>query len=339
MNKIEFKNNSSRDNINLKKDTFYNKVVQIISFNKNNIKVKGSYIKYGKEKSCDIDFDENINNDMYISLRLYINKLYENIKEIQHCDCYLDIIDERIKKTLQSIGGCNSLLEINNYNLKIDNDLPNDIKLKIQELGNIYNDTKNISDYFILYNYLLKLLSPHWNLEELKKGEKYHIDKIVNLYNSSFTFMQVNIIVDKFSVSCTLKFNNIKIMNKNIMSIRLASIIYNNKINYYNVIKKFQVFLKWAYYNKKFKDHDLAINAIKLYNIIYDFREKIGDINYKFCTYNNYLKILTNKNKINKVEKKIKKYFRELNEKSKTLFTEQSIKYKKYLLEYMNYNA
>jgi hypothetical protein len=70
---IESKNTDYKD------DPFYLEAVNLIGFNKP--KIGGSYVKYGKDKACDLDMSENMS---YKDFNEYLKKIIINIKTFQN---------------------------------------------------------------------------------------------------------------------------------------------------------------------------------------------------------------------------------------------------------------
>jgi hypothetical protein len=327
--------------IDLSKDKLYNKVINIINIEDIQIKPKGSYLKFGRKKACDLDMNIFISNNYVNTLKNIISNLDKNRNKFQSIHTYFTTIeDNRIINTLKSIGYLDGLFNVINYNLQIDNNLPLSIQSEINKVAKEYEINNSLLNYIKINKLLLKLLSPTWNIDELLKGEKKYNDIIFNIYNEENMVnnkMQINCIIDNFDISYTFWFGNKPKMDKNEMKIRIVSMIKNNDINYYLVLKKFQVFLKWGYYNKIFKDKYAIKNALIIYDEISKFRNNIGDINYKVCKYERYVSIYDNDKK-EKAKKKVDKYFTLLNNNSKKLYLKLSENYKKYLQQYIIYH-
>lgn len=342
MNREKFKINKNK--YDLAADQFYNKVIKLITNNEYNISLKGSYALYGKNKACDMDFmynviDNKINKTKAILNRLtYTSDKYKKtlfIKKIK-----FDIDDERIKNTMNTLGYLDIHFNVINYNLVIDDTIPDDIKQQIRILATKYENTNKLEQYIELYMYLKSNLSPSWTIEELNNGFKefngikYDFYKMIN--DNKITTLMIEMIYEKFQISCKLYYFKRPNMDNNIYPIKLNSIIYFDKnksiyvIDYYKLLKHFYTFLKWAYFNK-FKDYKIKDLAVHVYNNIYDFREKIGTINNKLCKYITYQAIVTNPNKLKKIDDKVDKYFNILNDASKQLFIKEFKQFSNYM--------
>lgn len=114
------------------KDDFINKAKDLLAMKYP--KVKGSYVKYGKDKSCDLDIFEEIyvkdNDEINNLLKNYSNKLKNNSKLFKLYILNFDCKDNRITKMMNSIGYLSGLLEPKDVNLNfdIDSSLPETIK-------------------------------------------------------------------------------------------------------------------------------------------------------------------------------------------------------------------
>jgi hypothetical protein len=146
------------------------------------------------------------------------------------------------------------------------------------------------------------------------------------LDSGKITSLMTEMIYKKFQVSYKIWFRGMPNMDRNMYPVKLNGIIHFNDIDYYKLLKKFYIFLKWAYYNKM-KDYNMKAMTIKSYNKIYDFRENYGTINSKLCKYSTYQEIVTNPDKIKLINKKVDKYYNILNSSSMKIFMEESKKY------------
>ena len=103
----------SIDYSNIKEDEFIINSKRLIEFQ--NAKASGSYIRYGKDKSCDLDLSEKLEIDKTgISdlLEQYFNKLKLDEDKFILTRLSFDIIDESIQELLNNLGNLNGLLQI-----------------------------------------------------------------------------------------------------------------------------------------------------------------------------------------------------------------------------------
>lgn len=325
-------------NIDLVNDPFIKESKEILSIN--NPKLKGSYVKYGKEKSCDLDMEEKINisnlNHRNELLKKLLDKLVLNKKKIKIILLIFYFDDFRIKNILNSLGYITGLLEIKdcNLNFEIDKSLPSKVKEKITKRTNKLKKELNISNYIKLYRYLYRLNNQSWKLSEFINGEKNINGQNIVLNELNFTDLYIEIILDNFRVSNYISFNNKSKNKAPFYSSELNDLINNKEIFYYIVLKKIQVFLKWAYFNRIFKEKYIIGNVANTYNEIYDFREKIGNKYYHLCMLDNSLLI----KKEDTIKKKYKVEFDKINIMSKDLYDKINKLYNNYFNLYLRFN-
>lgn len=332
-------------NIDILNDSFIKISKEILSINKPII--NGSYIKYGKDKACDLDMYENIKiiniNNRNDILKILLDKLIINEKKIKLVRLCFYFNDDRIKNILNQLGYISGTFQIINCNLNflIDDTLPLEIKNKINKLKNKLSIAFNIDNYIKLHNYLCKLNNTSWKLSEFKKGEKNINGIDIKLYETKFNNVYIELIYDNYKITNYITFindnsnNDIRKIKTNYYSADFYDLINNKKIFYYIVLKKFQVFLKWGYFNKIFRERDLINMTIDMYNEIYEFRENIGDKYYKLCSIDNQL-VLEKENK-DLLKKKYKKQLKKINKSSKELYDKVNKLYAKYLNSYLRF--
>lgn len=333
MNRFKSLSNKNIDVIN---DSFIKISKEILSIN--NPILNGSYIKYGKDKACDLDMYENIKirnltnrNDI---LQILLNKLIKNKKKTKLIRLCFYFNDNRIKNILDKLGYISGTFEIINCNLNfnIDNTLPQKIKDKINTLKNKLQLNFNIRNYIKLYRYLYKLNNVSWKLSEFIKGYKIVNGSNIKLYDTKFKNVYIELLYDNYKITNYISFINNDDKNDNTKpsyySADLYDLINNKKIFYYVVLKKIQVFLKWGYFNKIFKERELINKTVDFYNEIYDFRENIGNKYFELCLLDNQI-LLTKYN--SKLKENYKKKFKKINKLSKKIYTNINELYAKYL--------
>lgn len=134
MDKNKFRELVNSD-IDITNDHFVIKSKEILGIE--NPKVSGSYLKYGKDKACDLDMKEgiyvnSIDNRNNI-VKSYINKLNDEKKNFEVVKIKIYIDDLRIRKIIDKIGYVNGLLEVKDFDsndIKIDQSLPKKFKIK-----------------------------------------------------------------------------------------------------------------------------------------------------------------------------------------------------------------
>jgi hypothetical protein len=119
--------------------------------------------------------------------------------------------------------------------------------------------------------------------------------------------MYIEIIFENFRISNFIYFKKKSKSNSLVWDVDLSEVLYKNKkeynMSYYKYLKYFFHFLKHSYYKKIFNKL-VANKVINIYNEIYDFLEKIGDMNNNLCKIEN----LNNK-KLNKEYYELKEQF------------------------------
>jgi len=325
--------------IDITNDNFIKKSKEFISFS--NPSLQGSYVKYGRDKSCDLDMKEALyiknKDDFKNKLTEFANKINKYKKFFKLTRLYFYFNDERINNIIKSLGYLTGTFNIKNCNLNfnIDSSLPENIKNKIYILKNKLEEDKNLKSFLNLYIYLYKLNRPSWKISEFIKGHKIINGKLFNLYECNFTDVYIEIIYDNFRVSNYIEFNETKKYKEKTKyySTQLYDIINNKEIFYYSVIKKLQVFLKWGFFEKLFRD-----NAISFYNEIYNFREEIGSEYNKLCTLDNKIDLTQNVEDKSKLKKQYKLLFKKINNNCKKIYDKLSKDYLKYLDSYLRYS-
>ena len=346
--RIQFKESHNK-NIDIVNDNYIIKAKKILSIK--NPKIHGSYLKYGKDKACDLDMKETISHDYKTKeLKTLCDKLISYRSDFILVELDFFIEDTRITDIIKKIGYMDGILKIHDMNIDniyniIDVTLPINIRDDIIMLCNDLNDL-NKNNYIKLYNYLYKLNHPNWTLEEFKNGEKYINGRLIKLYESNFNSFYIQVIIDNFMSSNYIEFIDDMMIEDNKSNVLckmydIYDIIDTNIIciSYYLLLKKLQVFLKWGFFNRIYKEHHLVKLAIITYNDIYTFRENIGTTYNKLCSLHTKIILCKDKNKKDVLEIQYKKEFNEFNNISKKYYYKQSNKYKLYLQKYVKMDA
>ena len=180
--------------------------------------------------------------------------------------------------------------------------------------------------------YLKTHIQPTFTIKKALKSKK--------LANYNFTYMYIEVIFNNYRISNFIYFKKqnkpeTKLWNVELNEVLIKTLIKKSKnkyqISYYKLLKYFFHFIKKAYFNKIFEEKYLINNTIDTYNEIYDFREKIGDMNNNLCKIENMLIINSKDKKLQDEYVIVKKEF-EL--KCRNYFLQVSKPYFKYLKEY-----
>ena len=317
-------------------------------------KLNGSYLKYGRSKACDLDMMEILSydtNSKSHEIKAYCNKLISFKSDFILVKLKFNIYDVRFTNIINQLGYMDGNLKL--YNLKLDkitestdlHTIPTNIRNNIILLCNELKEHLTKNNYIKLVCYLYELSNPTWTLDEFKMGEKNINGQLIKLYESNFSSIYVQVIIDNFMVSNFIEFKD-DFEEKNKEQMHMCKIYdmydiieYNmTTLSYYLLLKKFQVFLKWGYFNRIFKEHNLVKLAIITYNDIYDFREDIGIIYNKLCLLQTQIILCDNTALLQELKIQYEKDFIQFNNISKKYYYEKSKKYKIYLQNFVKFN-
>lgn len=346
--------------IDYSNDDIYKKVNELIGLDKTIM--KGSYSKYGRDKACDMDLFEELNQTDFNKFMNYIQKLYNNRNQYYFIKSYfykpynkIDII----YKQLPYLNGLIKLKESSNdiiYILdslnKLIDDLPKEMALDINQNIDIYKKDTSITNYINILTSVKKYRIPKWTLKELKQGYKQYYDEKYIISDYDYDHFYIEIIYSQnnynFRISNNIKFNTgIKsVEDNNYLEYNVLSMFPDNKLSYYILIKKIVFFFKWLKFNKLL-DKSLLFEHADVLKEIVDFRGIIGTDHNKYCLLNNIIDIhkiklskyikKKNKHKSNKYDKYIDKYNKLIN-KNELIFKtgmeqiKKNVKY--YLINY-----
>lgn len=338
MNKFKTLINKNIDIIN---DPFIKISKEILSIY--NPLIHGSYIKYGKDKACDLDMYENIKikdiNNRNNILKILLNKLITNKKKIKLIRLCFYFNDNRIKNIINHLGYISGTFKIVDCNLNfiINDTIPLKIKEKIKKLRDKLKINFDIDNYIKLHSYLHKLNNTSWRLSEFIKGEKIINGINIKLYELNFDTLYIELLYNNYKISNHITFisDNIRKIKNTYYSAEFNDLINNKKLFYYFVLKKIQVFLKWGYFNKIFKEIKLIEKTSDIYNEIYDFRENIGNKYFELCSIDNQR--LLKKGNEELLKKEYKKLFKKINKSSKELYDKINKSYEIYLDLYVRF--
>ena len=309
-----------------------------------NAKASGSYLRYGKEKACDLDLGEKLDmgiDELKEILPDYFKKLKSHESDIILVRLSFDIIDPSIQKLIDNLGNLNGMLQIENSSInvdQIDSSLPVSMKKEIKTLIDKYNEAADVFNYVNLYMYLKTRIQPTFTLDEAIKGITEFNGKKIKLYESNFSYMYIELIYKQFKISNFIYFKTVPKQDTTIWNVELNEVLIHNldkkainkyQMSYYKLLKYFFHFLKQLYFKKIFDNPDLVIQT---YNEIYDFRERIGMMNNNVCKLEN---IIMEKNKAKESTVKVESEYNDLKQqfetKCKNYFIQISKPFYKYL--------
>lgn len=342
--------------LDYKNDSFYLEASELIGIL--NPKAGGSYVKYGKDKACDLDLSEKLYNYSFID---YTKKLISNKKKFELIDMHFNEPHKILKNIKNKLGYLNGNLEILEYH-NISDDiklLPKELRESIKQLINSYNESKNINDYVKLIYYIKNKLYPKWTWKDLKTGELEYYGQNFKISDYNFDIFYIEGIYNGFRISNYIFTKDNNKQDDDIMIWEIDDIIYENKLSYFKLLKKFMVFIKMLYFKRLINETYLRNNVFSLHNDIFNFIEEKGTEYREICLIKN--KIDISKNKLKKYNRKLKKYsndkymsFIERHEKritklnkiylnkmdkininSKTKYNQMIIGYEKYLEKYV----
>lgn len=318
------------------KDDFVTDVENLIGFQKT--KIIGSYIKYGKDKACDLDLSEDITNikqdDKINILHKYFIKLNNNKDKYYLVMCYFNMEHPIIKDIYNNIGYMDGLFNIHNYN---EENIIKNLKLLNQnEITYLFEKYKKDNNYLSLLESIKKKIKPLWTIDELLKGEKTYFNETFNIKTSKYNDFYIEIIYKNFRSSNYIYINSYKKIEEKYITFDIVDILHEGNIFYYYLIKKLLFFIKWLYFNKLIKEKNIATNSIDLHNEIFDFRNDIGNKYNKSCILNNNIQI----NKIKNIDtqnliSKYNTYINEINNICKEKYTIYTKNYQDYLKNYI----
>ena len=123
-------------NLDYKNDPFYIETANLIGINKPI--VVGSYLKYGKNKACDLDMTEKIKKIYFLD---YLKKLILNKNKFILLDAHFDEPYNKLKIIKDKLGYLDLNFKINQKENIIQdiNLLPKELKEKIDKLLYIYS--------------------------------------------------------------------------------------------------------------------------------------------------------------------------------------------------------
>jgi hypothetical protein len=333
---LDLINAEKKQIIDVSKDKFYQEIYNLIVLKHPDITTfeRGSYFKLGKNKSCDLDFNQIVLRNKEDVLKKYLELLDLNQKELIFTEIKFNIVDKRIKDTLESIGFLSGNFDIIDYDLKINKDLPGKIKDKLKQLDKEFQKEKTIFNYYKIYKYLKDNMSPVWTIKDLKKGEITFNEKTYYLKDFEFDTLSVEVIYQNFPVSNVIHLSKetTKLKIKENKVVKKVSLIFSNgKLNHYKLIKGYQSFLKWLYFTRKIKEKYLVNLVPEIYQKIITLRDKLGESSHQYC----YYKSLFYLNNKKEDEEKMNYYHDLLNEETKDLYDEIRKHYGKYVEEYL----
>jgi len=192
--------------IDLEKDEYYNEVKNIICFPNYKISAGGTYIKFGKEKSCDLDLYQDILEKNLDKFKNYIKNLkkHKNKYHLIRCQIYIPhkILDD-IYQNLGYLNGNLKIIEEKNKDeiIPIIKKLPESLIKDIMNLYDNYLSSKDLMDFLKLKIFIRKKIYANWTLDELYDGKKIYYDQELNLEKDNYSVMYIEIIYKRFRTS------------------------------------------------------------------------------------------------------------------------------------------
>jgi hypothetical protein len=313
------------------KDIYIEDINNIIGVKK--CLTRGTFVKHGLEKACDIDSNENVTNfDDFIN---YIKRLSKNkdiVLKISEFNLKHPLFDSIYTKLGSLDGSFNIILPEINTNNDINNDINNisDINIK-QTILNLYNSSNNLENFIKLKEYVYNLITPQWTFDEILIGKKEHHGIIFKLSDKTFTNYYIEVIYLKkpykyMTLSNFIFFKNMHEASK-ILKTELINIINNSNIDYYKVVKYVAVLLKKLFFSHEIKNYKLKKQFAKIYEYIYNLRFKYGNLNHNNCI---------NINKVFIYNLKLLKYQKKNNKTNKDTYMKKINKYTKLIEKYKN---
>ena len=301
--------------------TFANEIKNILQLTNVEIKMLGSYKRFGKNYACDLDFNQNLNDfnrDTFLStLNNYINKLYQNKNNFTFITSYFDmkhkILDDLYNllppiNGLYELDAINEIDEILNKKIneinKIINLLPIKLKNRIYLRYNNYLQNKSLINYALLLSFVKEKIKPIWSLNKLRSGVLEYYGETFKISDYDYTYFYVEIFYKNFKASNYLYIKKDIGDNNTFFNVDVTTLIKNNQISYIIAIKNYINFLKWFIYSKKITRYDKINKIVNLHNRVFDFRYNVSNIYNKICKIDNKYDIL--KIKIKKYKKKLK---------------------------------
>lgn len=348
--------------INYIEDSFYQEVSSIIGMETPYL--KGTYLRYGKNKACDMDITEDrvgFNQEKFIN---YINKLIKNKDKYYLLEVRFNEPYEKLQIIRDKLGYLDGMF-IKHSNDSIINDvenLPIELKKEIQVYINEYITNPSIKNFIKIKIFVKDKIYPKWTLKELIKGEKQYYDQQFKIANFNFTTFNIEIIYKNFRASNVINFKK-EVMRTDYIKVSLNTIVNcSGDISYIKLLKKFLTFIKWIYFKNKIINKQLFDNTPLLYNELYEYNESFGLEYNKNCKYKNKIDILKlkinkynkkmekksdnkyqkyidfYKNAINELDNKMNENMKKINEICKEKYEQIIIPYISHLKEYVRYN-
>lgn len=352
------------DIFDYKNDEFYNEVIEIFSYKYPEL--KGSYSKYGKEKSCDMDINEFIPPEEGFnknSFDKFIDKLIENKNKYYLLEAKFGTPYEKLKRIRDkiSLDGIFHKHIVSSILPDID-ELPDELRKPLKELATEFISNQTLMNFIKIQLFVKEHIYPNWKLSEIKKGEKKYYDTIFRISDMEIKNFVIEVIYKGFRISNVINFYKQR-MEEDMIYWSVSAVVENNILIYTKMLKHFMSLLKWLYFKNKVTDSELHKRIPSVYNELYGFIENMNSDNSRICKYKNKIDIL--KMKIKKYEKKIRKnknkekydkyiksYKRaidklqneydkgrkEINELAKDKYERTTAPYKEYLQKYVRYD-
>lgn len=289
--------------ISYKDDPYYQQVNELIGID--DPKLSGSYLKYGRDKACDMDLSEPIGD---YALSDYFQRLNKNKKKFHLVYAYFNVPYDKlkvIKDKLGYLGG--NFKKFQKGSIMDDiNNLPTELKNDLTKLSQDYIKTQKIEEFIKIKLYVANHLYPKWTLKQLINGKVTYYDQEFNISSMDPGYFYIEIIYDNVRASNYIVLKKEPETKEEYITISLEDSIYDEHISYYKLLKKILFLFKWLYFNKKITDPQLLKGTIETHNNLFNFIDNLGTEHNQNCYVKNQIDIY--KLKLKKYNRKMRKY-------------------------------
>jgi hypothetical protein len=331
---------------NANKNSYSKTVRSILSF-QGKERLMGSYARYGKEKSCDCDIIEEVDiepNTFWDQWTHYFQRLQHHTitnPSFQLLEIDLKMNHPDIQSILSKLGYINGLYQIvhfqwNDSDLLSYNYLTPSEKHNILSWIHLYTNEPTLYNYMEMYTNIRSMQRSSWTFEEVLNGKKKQGNYI-------FDWKQIVNYPDYITIECLYENYRVSIsiyllkqgQKKKTMGEKETidfGIKYLIKNDFYHILKKFAIFLKWLYYNKQHTKQNLIIHT---FNRIYQFREYVNPLYIQLCKKS--IDYLSSGMSMIQVEQQLEQDMYSFQMMCSTLYNELSSLFQEDLIQYIRY--